>query len=1286
MIVVENVPGRKFQLLWPDDSKDDGEERATPVDSNDNRPPFSGGDSHNNHLGQEPPCDKDPTIASHAEAVVDKVVSHLERWHFEGGYRQLRIFSGITPVPAGEETYELWREAAIQHSEEWQCPEHIKRQRVVESLRGPAMGVIQATRRSNTQATLTDYIEALDFSYGTLEDVGDLLARLNSTYQEYGETLTHYIYRVDRLIYKIVDKGGIDKEQVDERRIKQVLKGALTNSPIAQKLRCTLSKTTPPTLNELVREVKVEEVQIENREKTIKKVKVVLPATDKTNLDERLLKLLEEQNKKIDQLIALQEDRSSSIRSDLPSGMRRGVNRRVGNRSPIICYSCGQPGHRSFECPVNSNSRGGNYTYTRRRTEPVENSQRERCDPLTGYPIINVHAMGSALWSDNIPGSLMGPAPLVKALVNGHECTVLIDSGSQVSIIFESWYQSHLTDVPIQPLSGLTIWGLSEQKYPYLGYVVTRITFEPGLITPNETVLLVALVCPDSPGDNGKLPVIVGTNTNMFKNLSNWCDKQVVDKGHGNSSNGDYICQKIDSILEASGSEATTGEGIDQGSPALDTCFHGSDIDHDSKIKLLAQLQLRESVFSKGDWDLGTASGVEHNIKLMDDTPFRERSRRLAPADFEDVRKHLKGLLENHVIADSESPYASPSVVARKKNGEIRLCIDYRTLNNRTIPDQYTVPKIDEALDCLQGSQWFSVLDLRSGYYQIPMSADDRAKTAFICPIGFFEFLKMPQGIKGAPATFQRMMEKTVGDMCYREVLVYLDDIIVFGNTLEEHNERLLKVLDRLQARGLKLSVEKCQLCQSVVKYLGHIVSRQGISTDPDKVTAVVNWPRPNSLKDLRSFLGFCGYYRKFVPLYSKIVQPLTELTKGYPPNNKKITSKQMGEHRYFRPHEPFGERWNIQCEDAFQKLKQSLTEAPVLAYADPSLPYTVHIDASYEGLGGILYQAPDNRLKPISYVSRGLSGSEKNYPVHKLEFLALKWAIVDKFHDYLYGVPFTVHTDNNPLTYIQTTAKLDATGHRWLAALSNYNFTIKYKPGVSNQDADALSRMPHREVHIVSEEWVEVPAATVKGLCNQINIIHGSLTPAIVTMGVSNAALPNMYCWLNKSAFGGLEIVDSQQMIREQQADNDIFPIIRMLGHPHLPVSNDELSTKSKVLSKQVKKLIIHKGILYRRSIRMDGTYKMQLVLPEKYKLMVLQALHDGHGHLGYDKTQGLVSERFYWPFMNKEIDQYCKTCGNCIVRKKLPEKSAPLVNITSTGPMELVCIDFLALEDPGG
>ena len=238
------------------------------------------------------------------------------------------------------------------------------------------------------------------------------------------------------------------------------------------------------------------------------------------------------------------------------------------------------------------------------------------------------------------------------------------------------------------------------------------------------------------------------------------------------------------------------------------------------------------------------------------------------------------------------------------------------------------------------------------------------------------------------------------------------------------------------------------------VKCLGHVISADGVQPDPDKIAAVRDWPVPTTVRELRSFLGFSGYYRRFVEGYSKIVGPLNELLQG------QFATKRKDESRTSKT-QSLVNKWSQTCQAAFEAVVQKLTRAPVLGFADWKIPYILQTDASVNGVGAALYQIQDGKTRVIAYASRGLSRSEKNYPVHKLEFLALKWAICEKFHDYLYGVSFQVLTDNNPLTHVLTKAKLDAAGHRWLAALSLYNFDVEYRAGKANIDADGLSRIP---------------------------------------------------------------------------------------------------------------------------------------------------------------------------------------------------------------------------------
>lgn len=246
--------------------------------------------------------------------------------------------------------------------------------------------------------------------------------------------------------------------------------------------------------------------------------------------------------------------------------------------------------------------------------------------------------------------------------------------------------------------------------------------------------------------------------------------------------------------------------------------------------------------------------------------------------------------------------------------------------------------------------------------------------------------------------------------------------------------------------------------------YLGHVVSRNGVETDPEKIAALKTWPVPQTLQELRSFLGFAGYYKRFVKGYSNIVKPLHILMCGYPPPHKKSESKEKASH-YHNPKEHFGNCWTSDCQRAFEQVIHSLTTAPVLGFADPQKPYVLHTDASTTGLGAVLYQEQEGQLRVVAYASRGLSRSENQYPAHKLEFLALKWSVTEKFSDYLYSNHLTVVTDSNPLTYILTSAKLDATSYRWLAALSTFSFKLLYHPGRQNGDVDGLSRRPHGEL-----------------------------------------------------------------------------------------------------------------------------------------------------------------------------------------------------------------------------
>ncbi|KAL0157149.1 hypothetical protein M9458_048395, partial [Cirrhinus mrigala] len=940
-----------------------------------------------------------------------------------------------------------------------------------------------------------------------------------------------------------------------------------------------------------------------------------------------------------------------------------GQEPQQANRTPIasgrspnkssegfFCYRCGEDGHIAPRCRATENS-----------ALVIQKLLQLIRKPKDPNPVLDPKNPGvekSECFSKNshvefsepsrLPKGLVGPSSTFDVKVNGHSCVALLDSGSQVTIVFEKWYLAYLPQVPLQSIDGLAIWGLSSSSYPYRGYIVVNMEFPSALMGTAETITVLALVCPEPSGPE-QVPVIVGTNSNLFRRLAgispgNLCTKAL----HAMRIQPQFVTEQLapphhrvvtednpvgevkwvdpspliippqtetcvsgqlvredplgkDIYLVEAPEENVLPVGVlvppvvvpfsaievnqfrvlvrndtlkEKSIPtgtvlarvyATDTVretrsvsnvprvidpklfdFGNSPVSQEWKARLSQKLSQRVNVFSVSDWDVGLARGVEHHIRLRDDKPFRERSRRLAPADIEDVRRHLKDLMAAGIVKESRSPYASPIVVVRKKNGDVRMCVDYRTLNSRTIPDQYVTPRIEDALDSMAGSKWFSVLDLRSGYYQIAMAEEDKEKTAFICPLGFFQFERMPQGVTGAPATFQRLMERAMGDMHLLEAIVYLDDIIVFGQTLEQHEERLLKVLDRLEECGLKVSIDKCQLCQPEVRYVGHLVSAAGVSADPAKIEAVARWKQPHDLKSLRSFLGFCGYYRRFIKDYSSIVRPLTDLTKGFPPTLKsKQSSMSKSPKEYFRESEPFGGRWTPTCTSAFKEIVYRLTHTPVLAFADPSKPYILHVDASLNGLGAVLNQEYPDGLRPVAYASRKLSEAEHRYPIHQLEFLALKWAVVDKFHDYLYGARFTVRTDNNPLTYVLSSAKLNATGHRWLAALSTYEFDVQYRPGRSNIDADILSRHPPDADS--TGDWMEIPRKGVKAICQLAQGDRSSSTlPRFVDqLGVHPDGIPVAFAGLSRLEAGTLEQLTPADL-REAQDQDPVISVIK--------------------------------------------------------------------------------------------------------------------------------------------
>ena len=453
--------------------------------------------------------------------------------------------------------------------------------------------------------------------------------------------------------------------------------------------------------------------------------------------------------------------------------------------------------------------------------------------------------------------------------------------------------------------------------------------------------------------------------------------------------------------------------------------------------QLNALFQEFSDVFSQGEDDLGSTPLLEHTIETHR-PPLRQPYRRQNPAVRREEMAQVQQMLASNVIRPSNSPWASPVVMVRKKDGNLRFCVDFRQLNTTTVKDAHPLPRIDDLLDALHGAPWFSTLDLKSGYWQVPITESDKAKTAFRTSSGqLYEFNQVPFSLCNAPATFARLMDRVLANLHWETCLFYLDDIIVFSSTWEEHHARLRQVFERFRHAKLKLGSDKCTFAAKEVSYLGHRVMEEGLLPDSSLLAAIREIPPPKTATEVRSFLGITGYYRRYVKGFAAIAGPLHALTR-----------KDTVFH------------WSAECQAAFGKLKHLLTTSPITAFPDFSQAFRLYTDASTAGLGAIRAQIRDGKDRIICCVSRALNQAEKAYPATKLECLAIVWAVA-KFRPYLMAMPFEVYTDHYALQWVKTMRTGPALLHRWSAALEEYDFTVCHHPEKAQTHVDGLSRLP---------------------------------------------------------------------------------------------------------------------------------------------------------------------------------------------------------------------------------
>ncbi|KAL7833124.1 hypothetical protein SRHO_G00301420 [Serrasalmus rhombeus] len=746
------------------------------------------------------------------------------------------------------------------------------------------------------------------------------------------------------------------------------------------------------------------------------------------------------------------------------------------------------------------------------------------------------------------------------------------------------------------------------------------------------------------------------------------------------------------------------------------------------KEQLVDLVCKHEEVFSKNTLDCGKAKDFSHRIHLSDDRPFRLPYRHVPPGHYHKLRQVLSEMEEREIIRKSSSEWASPLVLVWKKSGDLRICVDYRWLNARTTKDAHPLPHQADCLAALGGNAIFSAMDLTSGFYNIEMAEEDKKLTAFTTPMGLFEFNRLPQGLCNSPASFMRLMMGVFGDQNFHTLLCYLDDLLVVAPNEGKALNRLELVFNRLSAHGLKLAPKKCHLLRRSVKFLGHVVDENGIATDPDKVGAITAMTEADlmmedgvtpSQRKIKAFLGMVMYYQRFIQNCSSIAKPLFALTAA--PKGRKVNGRGQSAFKKLNPND-----WKEEHCKAFENLKLALLESVVLAHPDFNRPFILSMDASLDGLGAVLSQVSEGETKarPIAFASKSLTRAQSKYPAHRLEFLALKWSVCDKFSHWLKGQTFTVWTDNNPLTYILTKPKLDACEQRWVSKLAPYNFNIQYIPGSKNVVADALSRQPFTRAR-VSQRLVTEPYTVlleeaqhfkedavqltfhVSAQCQVVQPAssHQELTHCSLSCDEVSAILDShiewdagfkekVGLWLSQSAHdllppgqSALPVLSLKELQDKQQDDPVLSRVLSYVTRGRKPSRRERTKETFKTLKtlKQWDKLKMLDGILYRVcKDPLSGKRRHQYVVPASLIELALQGVHDDAGHQGQSRTLYLARQRFFWVDMEQDIREYVKHCKRCVVSKTPePEGRAPLESVRTSRPLELVCIDFWSAED---
>ena len=664
--------------------------------------------------------------------------------------------------------------------------------------------------------------------------------------------------------------------------------------------------------------------------------------------------------------------------------------------------------------------------------------------------------------------------------------------------------------------------------------------------------------------------------------------------------------------------------------------FGDTSVPAEYREQLLQLLVQYDQLFSLDEGERGETKVVEFQIDTGNSPPIRQRARRMPFAARAEVARQLRALQLTGVVRASSSPWASPVVLVRKKDGSHRFCVDYRRLNAVTKLDSYPLPRIDDLLDQLAHARYFTTLDLASGYWQIRVHEDSVPKTAFITPQGLYEFRVMPFGLTNAPSTFQRLMQQLLAGLNPSQdtafVSVYIDDVLIYSHTMEEHLVHLRTVLQRLAEAGLKLKPEKCHFVRQEVEFLGHVITPKGLKTTARLVSAVEEFQQPTNAKQTRQFLGLCSFYRRFIPGFAKIAKPLHQLT---------------------RVGIPFS--WTVERQRAFVMLKKKLCEAPVLAYPSFDKDFVLETDASTDGIGAVLSQRQeDSCMHPVAFASRSLSPAERNYGITDLETLAVVWA-VSHFRCYLYGHAVTIYTDHSAVRAVLENPNSSGRHARWWTRVYSSGIksvNIVYRPGKANSNADALSRNP---VQVAPDEGIGESEVQVAAISSE------SVTPTTTISQLLHSSPP---------------VLELQSFAVEQQKDKELADMVQYLQSKALPV---DIHGSQRVLSQSPLFMLID-GVLY--FIRKGCTPCP--AVPQHLRQRLMEEHHRGPcgSHFGGKKLFQTMSRQWWWEGMHKDIMHFVQNCPECtIVSGGRKTVHPPLHPIPVQRPFQILGVDIMDL-----